>query len=283
MPVGSELYPAILGHEGAGIVLRLGCESEKLGLHPGDRVLLGFSSCMNCYNCNTGRKGACERIAQVNFAGTRGDAPSAGRLIDDTSVRADFFGQSSFSKLAICDSRSVVKYPGPEEDLSFLAPLGCGYMTGAATVLNVLKPRPASRIAILGLGAVGMSAIMAAKAENIQVIIAVDIISWKLELASSLGATHTINTRESRDIEIAIHELYPGGVDFIIDATGITKLLNGAVKALAHGGTLAIVGTPQHENLSVDPMDLLVHCKTIVGVTGGYADPQKVSGYCKHT
>jgi Zn-dependent alcohol dehydrogenase len=175
----------------------------------------------------------------------------------------------------------LVKYAGPAEDLSFLAPLSCGYLTGAATVLNVLKPRPTSSIAILGLGAVGFSALMAAKAEGVKTIVAVDIIDWRLDLAKSFGATHTILGNDGRNLSIdqAVHEKFPNGVDYIVDTTGLVKMLNGAVKALAHSGTLAIVGTPQHENLSIDGLDMLVHCKNIMGVTGGYSDPQEVSDH----
>ncbi|KAH8815297.1 chaperonin 10-like protein [Xylogone sp. PMI_703] len=273
MPLGS--FPAVLGHEGAGIIRRLGKGLGNSGLELGDRVILSYSSCLNCYACREGRKGACESIAMINFVGTRANE-SPIRLPNGEHVRGPFFGQSSFSKLAVVDARSVVKYSGPVEDLAFLAPLGCGYMTGAATVLNVLEPKSTSSLAILGLGAVGLSALMAAKSENIREIIAVDIIESRLQLAASLGATKLINSKDYESIESAIHELLPGGADFIIDTTGLTSIINSGVKALAHGGTFAIVGTPRpQELLEIEALDMLIHCKTLIGVTGGYCDPQQ--------
>ena len=270
-------FPAVLGHEGAGVVLRLGSGLDNSGLEVGDRVLLGYCSCMNCSECKEGRKGACHDIAAINFIGTRGGNDSSIRLPNGQPVRGPFFGQSSFSKLAIVDSRAVVKYPGPVENLSFLAPLGCGYLTGAGTVLNVLRPRQENSIAIFGLGAVGLSALMAAKSENVRDIIAVDIVESRLEVAKSLGATQTINSKVKTSVEDAIKEILPKGIDYIVDTTGLTIMINGGIKALGHRGTFAIVGTPQpNELLTIESQDILFHGKSLIGVTGGYADPQKV-------
>ena len=277
MPFGS--FPAVLGHEGAGIVRRLGPGLENSGLEVGDRVLLGYSSCLNCSACKAGRKGGCESIATINFVGTRGADDTSIRLASGEPVRGMFFGQSSFKQLAIVDFRSVVKYDGAAEDLAFLAPLGCGYLTGAATVLNVLRPKSTSSLAIFGVGAVGLCALMAAKSENLKEIVAIDIVESKLEKAKSLGATRTIDPRKYESVVAAIHDILPQGVDYIIDTTGLTSMLNGGVKALAHGGTLAIVGTPRpQEELSVGALEMLIHCKTIVGVAGGFCNPQEVSG-----
>ncbi|KAL1864809.1 hypothetical protein Plec18167_009641 [Paecilomyces lecythidis] len=274
MPLGS--YPAVLGHEGAGIIRKLGEGPGTSDLKIGDRVLLSYCSCLNCVACQEGRKGACENIAMINFAGTRGNEDSAISLPNGERVRGNFFGQSSFSKLAVVDSRSVVKYPGPVEDLSFLAPLGCGYMTGAATVLNVLKPKPRSSVAIFGLGAVGLCALMAAKYEEVREIVAIDILESRLQLAASLGATKTIDSRQYETVEAAIRDVLPQGVDYIVDTTGLAYVINNGIKALAHGGTFAIVGTPRPEALlEIQALDMLIHCKTLIGVTGGYCDPQK--------
>lgn len=276
MPIGS--FPAVLGHEGAGVVLRLGDGLKQSGLAVGDRVLLGYCSCMACPACNDGRKGACNNIAMINFAGARGPEDSPLRLANGTSIRGAFFGQSSFSKLAIVDYRAVVKYDGPVEDLSFLAPLGCGYMTGAATVLNVLKPKSSQSVAIFGLGAVGLCALMAAKSLPVSEIIAVDILDSRLEIATKIGATKTINGKQHDSIEAAIRQLLPAGVDYVVDTTGLTKMINEGIKALNHGGTFAVVGTPRPGELAqFDALDMLVHCKKIIGITGGYCDPQSVS------
>jgi Zn-dependent alcohol dehydrogenase len=150
-------------------------------------------------------------------------------------------------------------------------------MTGAATVLNVLKPERTHSLAIFGMGAVGLCALMAAKDQGVKEILAIDIVESRLQLAKSLGATTTIDSKEYANIEDAIHDTLPDGVDYIIDATGMTSMLNSGMRALAHGGTLAIVGTPRpHESLSIDALDMLIYCKTLIGVTGGYCDPQEV-------
>ena len=280
MPLGS--YPAVLGHEGAGVVRRLGKGLEGLDIGVGDRVLLSYSSCLNCSACKEGRKGACSSIATVNFVGTRGSEGenSAVNLPNGGRVRGTFFGQSSFSKLAIVDARSVIKYSGSVEELAFLAPLGCGFMTGAATVLNVLKPKPASSLAIFGLGAVGLSVLMAAKAERVQEILAIDIVESRLQTAASLGATKTIDGREHESVEAAIREVLPDGADYIVDTTGLASMIDQGVRALGHGGTLAIVGTPRpQEQLRIEALDMLTGCKTVIGVTGGYCDPQKVRSF----
>ena len=124
---------------------------------------------------------------------------------------------------------------------------------------------------------------MAAKSENLKDILAIDIVESKLEKAKSLGATTTINSSKHASIITAIHDILPGGVDYIIDTTGMTSMLNDGVTALAHGGTLAIVGTPRpQESLAVDALDMLIHCKTIVGVAGGFCNPQEVCDCAKH-
>lgn len=276
MPFGS--YPAVLGHEGAGIIRELGEGLVDSDLKVGDRVILSYCSCLKCPACQEGRKGACENIAPTNFIGTRGDqGDSAIRASDGRQFRGTFFGQSSFSKLAVVDSRAVVKYSGQEQDLAFLAPLGCGYMTGAATVMNVLKPKPTNSLVIIGLGAVGLSALMAAKHMQVQEVIAVDIVESRLEIASRLGAMHTVNSNKHASIEAAILEILPGGAKYIIDATGLTTAIEGGMRALAHGGTFAIVGTPRpNEVLRIDALSMLTQCKSLIGVTGGYCDPQQV-------
>jgi Zn-dependent alcohol dehydrogenase len=108
------------------------------------------------------------------------------------------------SKLAIVDERSVVKAPPGSgitvEDMAVLAPLGCGYLTGAGTVFNVLKPKRTSRFVVLGMGAVGLAAMMAARSQGVETVIAIDIVDAKLKLAKALGASYTLNTRVYRTL-----------------------------------------------------------------------------------
>lgn len=282
IPVGD--YPAVLGHEGAGIVRRIGKSVKGNSLKEGDLVFLSFTTCDNCRPCQEGRKGFCRNFTALNFAGVRGisaaDSPISSP--EGQPIRGQFFGQSSMSKLAIVPETSVVKCPASagimEAELAPLAPLGCGYLTGAGTVLNVLQPKPADRLVVLGMGAVGLAAMMAARALGVETVVAVDIVDTKLELATSLGATHTLNTRHTADLAGGLHEIFPEGVDQIIDTTGVVPLLQSSVEALGHAGTLVIVGVaPGGASLNIEPLEFMINCKRIIGAIEGSANPAQVS------
>ncbi|KAJ6088710.1 Polyketide synthase enoylreductase [Penicillium sp. IBT 16267x] len=281
IPVGN--YPAVLGHEGAGIVRRVGSAVKDKTLGEGDQVFLSFTTCNKCTQCDEGRHGFCRQFTNINFAGARGMS-AADSPISSTSgqpIRGQFFGQSSLSKLAIVAETSVVKVPSSsglsDADLAALAPLGCGYLTGAGTVFNVLKPKPSSRFVVLGVGAVGLSAMMAARAQGVETVIAVDIVDAKLELAKSLGASHTLNTKSVPGLAEGLHEMFPDGVDHIIDTTGVVPLLQSSIKALGHEGVLAIVGVaPGGSSLTIDPLEFMLSCKRIVGSIEGSADPAQI-------
>ncbi|KAL4875752.1 hypothetical protein BJY04DRAFT_232227 [Aspergillus karnatakaensis] len=289
MPCGS--FPCVLGHEGLGVVKNLPDthSTTPLSEHTlklGDTVVLSFRTCQQktCLACQTGHSGRCPQMTSFNFLQSR-LTPSQNvnatpiTLPDGTPVHGQFFGQSSLSKLAVVDRRSCVKIASdiPPPELAFLAPLGCGYLTGAGTILNVLKPEKSTKLAILGVGAVGLAALLAAKALGVREVIAVDMVGSKLDLARSFGASYTINTRDVPDLEAVIQGVFPEGVDQILDTTGVTALLQSSVKVLNHAGVLALVGVPRPgQVLEVDPLDLLLYCKRIVGVIEGNAQPMKL-------
>jgi len=280
MPVGD--YPAILGHEGAGYIRRVGSAVKNKDLKEGDQVFLSFSSCASCNPCNDGRKGFCRNFTSINFCGARGESAADSPISapGGQPIRGQFFGQSSLSKLAIVNEASVVKSPSVISDEYFgaLAPLGCGYITGAGTVLNVLKPRPKSSLVVLGMGAVGLAAMMAARAMGVETVVAVDIVDAKLELATSLGATHTLNTKRVSSLADGIHQLFPGGVDNILDTTGVVPLLQSSIDALAHEGTLVFVGVaPPTGTLTFNPLEFMLSCKRVVGSILGCSNPPEVS------
>lgn len=222
-------------------------------------------------------------MTPVNFAGGRlsGDGRSPARLSNTgESVRAQFFGQSSFSRLSVVREQSIIAYDGhlDPKAMAVLAPLGCGYNTGASTVLEVLQPRKDTSLAVTGAGAVGLAAIMAARTLGVSHIIAIDVVPAKLELAKEVGATHIIDSSSSSvsDIATAIRDIVPMGVDQIVETTGVTTVIEQGVAALSHGGTMALVGVPRPEHrLSLDPLDLLLSCKKIVGVIAGYSNPHE--------
>ncbi|KAJ5349763.1 Polyketide synthase enoylreductase [Penicillium brevicompactum] len=284
MPVGD--FPAVLGHEGAGIVRRVGNDVEDKSLKEGDLVFLSFSSCCEktCTPCGEDRHGFCDKMTNINFAGARGLHASDSPISfpgGKGSIRGQFFGQSSMSKLAVVDQRSVVKSPAASgitvEDMAVLAPLGCGYLTGAGTVFNVLKPKAGSTFVVFGMGAVGLAALFAARSQGVETIIAVDIVDAKLELAKSFGASHTLNTKVIPDVAQALIEISPKGVDCVLDTTGVVLLLEAGVKALGHGGILSLVGVPRPGvTMNINPLDLMTGCKRIVGAIEGCCNPKVI-------
>lgn len=231
--------PAVLGHEGAGVVEAVG---SMVGfVSPGDHVVLAPNSCGSCEQCLTGRPAYCADFFARNFAGTRPDGSTA--FSDDGAVSSHFFGQSSFATHANVAARSVVKVD-PSLPLELLGPLGCGLQTGAGAVINSLEVEPGSSIAVFGTGAVGCAALMAAAAVGATTIIAIDIVDSRLATALELGATHTINSR-SADVAAEIERITSGrGLDYTLDTTGIPAVLRQAAEVLGIGGTVALVGAP---------------------------------------
>lgn len=232
--------PAVLGHEGAGIVEAVG--SSVTTVAPGDAVVLSANSCGTCEQCLTGRLAYCTDLFNRNFGGARSDGSTAFHE-DGERVSSHFFGQSSFATHVNAAERSVVKVDA-DLPLELLGPLGCGIQTGAGAVLNSLKVPAGSSFVVFGTGAVGSAALMAAVVAGATTIIAVDIVDSRLELATSLGATHVINSR-SQDVAQEIARITGGrGVDFALDTTGIPAVLRQGADALAIGGTVALVGAP---------------------------------------
>lgn len=253
-------------------------------LKEGDQVFLSFTTCNSCFSCKEGNLGLCRQFMPLNFAGVRGMAAAESPIsfFDGKPIRGQFFGQSSMGKLAIVPETSIVKSPASfgvtEADMGPLSPLGCGYLTGAGTVLNILKPKLSQSLVVLGMGAVGLSALLAARAQGMENLVAVDIVDAKLELAASLGASHKINSKEVPDLAQGLRELFPDGVDYVIDTTGVAPLMESSVKALGHGGTLVIVGVARAgSSLNIDPLDLMVNCKRVVGAIEGSSNPAVVS------
>lgn len=230
--------PAVLGHEGAGIVARVG--AGVASVQPGDRVVLAPASCGVCAHCLGGHPSYCERFYDLNFGGRRADGTTA--FSDGaTPVSSNFFGQSSFASVTHTGERNIVKVPD-DTPLELLGPLGCGVQTGAGAVLNVLRPGPGSTIAIFGAGAVGMSGMLAAVAAGATTIIMIDIVGSRLEFAKELGATHTVNSK-SADPVAAIREITDGrGVEFALDTTGNTIVFPQLLGSVATLGHAALVG-----------------------------------------
>jgi aryl-alcohol dehydrogenase len=266
--------PGVLGHEGAGIVEAVG--AAVTSVVPGDKVVLSFSSCGECGNCHTGQPAYCDTWVPRNLlGGARPDGTASLSASDGGELHGNFFGQSSFSAIALVDERSAVRV-APDADLAGLAPLGCGVVTGFGTVFNVLRPVAGASIAILGAGTVGLSAVMAAALSPATEIIAVDRVASRLDLARELGATATVDSTQG-DLTEALTGLTAGrGVDLILDATGVPAVISAGLAALAVGGTLAFVGAPPFGTTVPVDVNAMLPGRSVVGVTIGSAETQSL-------
>ncbi|RYF54806.1 MAG: hypothetical protein EOO39_38835, partial [Cytophagaceae bacterium] len=184
-------FPVILGHEGSGVIESIGEDVHHLSV--GDHVVLTYGYCGECEICRSGTPAYCYEFFPRNFSGARVDGTHNHHYLDGKVINDNFFSQSSFATYAIAHKNNVIAVP-KDAPLEILGPLGCGIQTGAGAVINSLKVKIGSSIVITGTGAVGLAALMAAKASSATVIIAVDINEERLNFSKELGATHTINS-----------------------------------------------------------------------------------------
>ena len=259
--------PAVLGHEGSGIVESVGADVTEF--KPGDRVAISFGSCGKCDRCLDGWPTLCNYFTEINFSGVHADGTSRLRYKD--KVLSTFFAQSSFAEYAITNERNAVKIPC-DVPLEITGPLGCGIQTGAGAVLNRIQPRPGSRIAVFGCGSVGLSAIMAAKIANCGMIIGIDIVPSRLEIAKELGATIVINSLEVDPVN-EITRLTGIGADHSVDSTGKGICTRMALQCVKSGGQAIVIGGGGDMSLNVE-MDLMSHAKSLVGVVEGDSNPK---------
>lgn len=264
--------PVVLGHEGAGIVEQVG--AGVTGLEPGNKVVLGPAFCGRCQQCLSGHPMYCTNFYDQNFGVRRADGSTALSAEDGSMVGSHFFGQSSFAEHTNVAARGIVRV-ADEAPLELLGPLGCGIMTGAGAVLNVLKPEPGGSIAVFGTGAVGMSGMLAAKAAGASTIIMVDIVDSRLKFAKELGATHTVNSKDADPVE-AIKDITGSGVDYALDTTGVPAVFSQMTKSLTIRGHGVLVGAAKlGTEAAFDIGTLLLSGITISMVIEGDAVPKE--------
>ncbi|MFE4922867.1 NAD(P)-dependent alcohol dehydrogenase [Streptomyces sp. NPDC056661] len=262
--------PVVLGHEGAGIVERVGDAVSTVA--PGDRVVMSYQACGHCTPCLSGNPAYCALSFPANFGGSRLDGTNALHAGGE-EIHGHFFGQSSFATHALATERNVVKVDDEDIPLALLSPLGCGLQTGAGAVLNSLKIEAGASVVIIGAGTVGLAAVMAAKVAGASPVIAVDIVPERLGLARELGATHTVNAKEE-DTAARIAELTGGGADYVLEITARPEMLTLAVDALAPLGTAALIGgAPAGAHAPVN-MNALLGGRTVRGIAQGDSIPQ---------
>jgi aryl-alcohol dehydrogenase len=264
-------YPGVFGHEGAGIVHAVG--SAVRGFSAGDHVVMSYPWCGACANCREHRHSYCVHAFDLKMKGTRADGST---LLSKSGVPiySAFFQQSSFGTCALTQERYAVKVR-KDAPLELLGPLACSGQTGAGAVLNVMKPKPGESFAVFGVGAVGLSALMAAKIAGCNPIIAVDIHDHRLALARELGATDTINHTACGDVVGEIRKISGGGVRYSLETSALPKVFREAVESLMAAGTCVLLGsTPGGIDVSLD-MKFLQEGRVVRGVIQGDSDPRE--------
>ena len=262
LPVGT---PCVLGHEGAGVIEAVGAQVHHV--KPGDHVVIAWvAACGQCWFCRRGEVHLCRNAIRDSYS-----MPYA----TDTAGTALFtsMGVSSFATATNCLARAVVAIDA-DIPLEIASLIGCGVATGAGAALNTAPVEHGSAVAVVGLGGVGLAALMAAKVRGAAEIIAVDPVASRRDAALSLGATHTVDPTHG-DVVTQIRAVTGRrGADYIFEAVGRQGTIEAAIAATRRGGTTCVVGAaPVDERVSLSAYDLYMHGKTLVGCQYGSVLP----------
>jgi len=264
--------PMALGHEAAGVVEALG--EGVTDLKRGDHVVMVFvPSCGHCLPCSEGRPALCEPGAAANGAGTLLGGTRRLTRKDGSSIN-HHLGCSAFAEYATVSRRSLVKID-PELPLAEAALFGCAVLTGVGAVVNTAQVRAGASTAVIGLGGVGLASVLGARAAGARHIIAVDLSDAKLEIAKTLGATHTFNAGAPDCIE-KIREATGGGVEYAFELAGSVRALDTAYKITRRGGTTVTAGLPPPTaTLALSPVNLVAEERTLKGSYVGTCVPSR--------
>jgi alcohol dehydrogenase len=263
--------PMVLGHEAAGIVAEIGEGVAELA--PGDHVVLVFMpSCGHCLPCATGRPALCEPGARANGAGAL--LSGARRLVCDGVPVNHHLGVSAFAEFAVVAEESCVKVD-PALPLDHAALFGCAVLTGVGAVVNTGKVPPGASVAVVGLGGVGLAAVLGAVLSGARQVIAVDLSDDKLIYARQLGATDVVNAG-APDAAARIKAISRGGVEFAFEMAGAVPALELAYAATARGGVTITAGLPHPDRkLSIQAMSLVAEERTLKGSYIGSSVPRR--------
>jgi len=263
--------PMALGHEAAGEIVATG--TGVGGYAPGDHVVLAFvPACGECEPCRTGRAALCEPAAAANAAGTLLGGERRLRDTDGSAIN-HHLGISAFSDHIVVSERSAVKVD-PELPYEIAALFGCAVLTGVGAAVNAARIEPGQRVAVFGLGGVGLSALLGAVLSEAGTIVAVDVVPAKLELARELGATDTVAAGPGA--VAAIREITDGGADHAIETVGSAAVLADAYAATRRGGTTTTVGLPDPDaTLSIAAVSLVAEERTLRGSYLGSSVPER--------
>ena len=233
------LFPAILGHEGAGIVLEVG--PGVTSLVPGDHVIpLYTPECRNCKFCLSGRTNLCQAIRTTQGKGLMPDGTS--RFSYKGQQILHYMGTSTFANHTVLPEIALAKIrkDAPFEKVCYI---GCGVTTGVGAVINTAKVRPGSNVAVFGLGGIGLNVLQGARMVGADKIIGVDLNPEREAMARKFGMTHFINPKDTPDVVAAIAELTDGGVDYSFECIGNVNVMRQALECCHKGwGESVIIG-----------------------------------------
>lgn len=263
--------PMVLGHEASGVVEEVGDHVDDL--QPGDHVVFVFMpSCGHCSPCAEGRPALCEPGAVANGKGEL--LGGTNRLRWKGQRAYHHVGVSSFAEYATVSRRSLVKIDR-DVPLDIAGLIGCAVLTGAGAVFNTGDVKPGGSTAIIGLGGVGLAAVLGAVAAGAETIVAVDRLDSKLEFAKELGATHTFNA-EDPDVVAKVREATKGGVEATLEFAGSVKALEFGYAITRRGGTTITAGLPHPSAMvSLPAVTLVAEERTLKGSYIGSGVPSR--------
>ena len=272
------LFPTILGHEGAGVVMEVG--KGVTSLTPGDHVIpLYTPECRVCKFCKSGLTNLCQAIRGTQGKGLMPDGTT--RFSKNGKKIFHYMGTSTFSEYTVVPEIAVAKV-NKEAPLEKICLLGCGITTGIGAVLNTAKVRPGSTVAVFGLGGIGLSVIQGAVMAKAGRIIAVDTNPGKFTIARQLGATDTLNPNDvNGSIQDAIIELTDGGVDYSFECVGNTSVMRSALECCHKGwGESIIIGVAgSDQEISTRPFQLVTGRVWRGSAFGGVKGRTELPGY----
>lgn len=267
-----ETGPVVLGHEGAGYVEAIGPGVE--GLRPGQLVALNwFAPCDACPSCRAGRPWTCTGTRVLEDRLPDGSRPF--RRTDGAEV-ASQLGLGTFAEAAIVGARAAVPIP-PETPPEVAALIGCGVTTGAMAVLRAGAVAAGRSVVVIGLGGVGLSAVMGAVVAGASPIVGVDVSTEKLERAADFGVSHAVPAEgEPAEVVARVRDAIGREPDHVVVAVGSAAAVELGIVLVGHGGTVLVVGIPPHgHRASFDVPTLVDRSASIVGVNYGWSIPDE--------
>jgi S-(hydroxymethyl)glutathione dehydrogenase/alcohol dehydrogenase len=273
----SGLFPAVLGHEGAGVVEEVGPGVTSLAV--GDHVIpLYIPECRHCRFCLSRKTNLCNAILATQGRGVMPDGTS--RLSHRGKPLYHYMGTSTFARYTVVPEIALAQIR-KDAPLDKVCLLGCGITTGIGSVLNVAKVAPGASVAVFGLGGVGLSAVQGAVMAGAERIIGVDTNPRKFPLARQLGATDTVDPRATADVAATLVEMTGGGVDYAFECIGNVDVMGQALQSCHKGwGECIIIGVAgAGEEIHARPFLLVTGRVWRGGAFGGTRGRTELPGY----